>query len=107
MNQDELIKASTAMYFLKKGRHDVIEFLNKEGVEGEDAEYIATEAYKLFRTHRREAEEKESSKLNGKILVGVLVLAAGLIATFTTNRIWYGAIIFGGISVFAGLADKA
>jgi len=60
---------------------------------------MATDAYKAVKEERREmiqedvGEEKKGGKTN--IIIGALILFAGIIATMTTTSIWYGAMIVG------------
>ena len=108
MNENQLLETAQSMFLNNSGRKEVIEFFNKNGINGQEAETMATDAYKAVKEERKEMiqEEVVEEKKGGKnsIIIGTLILLAGIIATMTTDSIWYGAMIVGVISMISGIA---
>jgi len=99
MNENQLLETAQSMFLNNSGWKEVIQFFNENGINGDQAETMATDAYKAVKEERREmiqedvGEEKKGGKTN--IIIGALILFAGIIATMTTTSIWYGAMIVG------------
>ena len=72
---------------------------------------MATDAFISIKEHRRamqgEVEEAQGGGSGGgigSILLGLVFLIGGIVATMSTDSIWYGAIIVGIITLFTGIA---
>ena len=109
MNEDQLMQTAHTMFFAGKGRKEVIDFFTENGVEDATAEAQATKAYLAVKPALQAAtaaEEPEEEGGMGGILLGALLLVGGLVATKATDRIRYGAMGVGVITIFSSMAKK-
>jgi len=111
MNENQIMETAQSMFLQNSGRKEVINFLIENGISKENAESMATEAYRAIKDQRKEmmqVEEVEERKSTSKsVIIGALILLAGIIATMTTDRIWYGAMIIGVITMVSGTSRKS
>ena len=112
MEHAQVSKVAQAMFLKGAGRKAVIDFLAENGVTGNEAETMATEAYKAVKPLREAALKEKHAEPKpvggggiGSIAIGAILIIGGLIATMSTDRIWYGAMIVGAIALFKGIAD--
>ena len=121
MNQSELINEAKKMFLENKSRRDVITYFKLKGIEEEESEKMATEAYKSIRELRQalinaaEAKGGESNTFGTatqetdktgaiiSLVLGLLICGGGIIASMGTNRIFYGAVIVGGAMAIKGI----
>ena len=121
MDQSELINEAKKMFLENKSRRDVITYFKLKGIEEEESEKMATEAYKSIRELRQAlinaAEAKggepntfgtatqETDKTGAiiSLVLGLLICGGGIIASMGTNRIFYGAVIVGGAMAIKGI----
>lgn len=113
MDENQVFEQAKQMFLTNKGRKEVIEFMEANGIPSDKANTMATEAYQAIREKRMEAvkaiEQEETGGEGGgmkSIVIGALIFGAGLIATMATDRIWYGAMAVGAISVLTGIAKS-
>ena len=113
MISDEIRQQAQMMFLQEAGRKNVIDFLNQNGVQGDDAEKEATAAFLAIKDQRQtaiearaeaEAEEQKGSPVS--IALGFLLMIGGVIATLTTDSIWYGAILVGAFMAGSGLIKR-
>jgi len=126
MNENELMDEARRMFLANAGRKDVILFFRNQGVDATKAETMATEAYKSIRAIRQAmieeaqagggnnsyaaAGESSSEGKGGAIVslaLGGIICFAGIAATMSSDTIWYGAILVGGMMVFKGIIGLA
>lgn len=107
MTQEVITEQAKTMFLNNSGRKEVIAFLLKNGVSEQDVEKVATDAFLAIKEQRKELlEEKEvevKKAMSKSLIIGGIVLLGGIIATMTTNRIWYGAIGIGLIMMVNGV----
>ncbi len=107
MNENEIIKTAQMMFLQNKGRKEVIDFLLDNGIDKDSVDSIATDAFKAIQDERKkmmeEQETEVSKEMNKSLIIGVLFLIGGIIATLTTDRIWYGAMGVGVITMINGM----
>lgn len=113
MEQQQTIEAAQQMFLHGSGRKDVIDFLLTNGINQEEVETTATNAYLAVKDQRKEMmqEATEKKPVGGggspSIIIGAVILIAGIVATMTTDRFWYGAMILGVITIIGGITKKA
>lgn len=111
MNEVQIFETAQQMFLQERGRKDVIEFMIANGMDPSDAEAKATEAFLSIRDQRRAmAMDTEDVSQDGggngivSIVIGVVLILIGIGASMGTNRIFYGAVLVGGITLIQGLA---
>jgi len=110
----ELHNAASNMFLKGAGRKDVIDFLAQNGVETQAAETMATSAYLAVKDQLKAIVDKQlGEQATGggstgilSILIGIVLIAGGTIATMSTDSIFYGAIGVGVITLFQGLFSR-
>lgn len=126
MNQEQIFNQAVQMFLHGKRRGEVVKFLNQNNIQGQEANDMATKAYLAVKDQRQQMIDEMPDYANdslsdydiqkgqkGKgggmagIGLGALFLIGGLIATMTTDRIWYGAILVGIVSLVSGLIKAA
>jgi len=106
------------MFLHESGRKEVIDFMMANGMDEAKAESTATEAFLSIRNQRRtmalNAEEAtyESGGENsgagiGSIVIGIILIIIGIGASMGTDRIFYGAVLVGAITLIQGIAKAA
>ena len=121
MDKDHIFQHAQLMFLNGAGRKAVMEYLTENGVPEAETGTMATEAYKAVREEIQQkklesgqenaniGEDLENQKDGdgmGAITFGALALIVGIIATTHTDRIWYGAIMVGAISLISGLFKR-
>lgn len=113
MEKTQLMETAQLLFLQGSGRKTVIELFTNNGFASEEANTMATEAYRAVKdermaqvetTHEDEATSGGSSI--GSLLLGLVIMGGGIIATMTTDRIWYGAIFVGFITIISGLVKS-
>ena len=114
---NQVFQMAQKMFLADKGRKEVLDFLETQGVTGEEAEKMATDAFKSIRDQRRAiieqqggtsaASESKGSAGIGSILFGLVLIIGGIVATMSSDSIWYGAILVGVITLIQGIAQRA
>jgi positive regulator of sigma E activity len=111
MNENQLLESSKLMFLQNSGRKDEIDFLTQNGILEEKAEIMATDAYRAIKDQRKEmiqeVEVEEKKSVGKSVIIGFLILIAGIIATMVTDRIWYGAMIVGVIAIAKGVIGSS
>ncbi|MEM6965965.1 MAG: hypothetical protein AAF573_14455 [Bacteroidota bacterium] len=113
MEQQQTIQAAQQMFLHGSGRKDVIDFLIANGINQEEVETTATNAYLAVKDQRKEMikEATEEKPAGGggtpSIILGSVFLIGGIVATMTTDSIWYGAMIVGVVTIIGGITKKA
>lgn len=113
MTENQISEQAQSMFLQNKTRREVITFLASKGIIDDKAESMATEAYKAIRAQREElvgqyneVKSDEPRGGTGAILIGILLMVGGVIATMASDRIWYGLIGVGFFSLCKGLGAK-
>lgn len=109
------------MFLQGAGRKVVMDFLTANGMSDAESSSTATEAYKSVRQTIQEmkaaagmenanpgerAQAQSSGDGIGAILIGILLIIGGVVATMSTDSIWYGAILVGAVSLIKGFAQR-
>lgn len=102
MEKADLIKSASEMFLRGAQRKAVIEFLNKNGIDGEEAETSATEAFSLVKSQRKEARHTAGQS---KMAFGALLFFGGIGLSMFTNNVFYGAIFIGIVTMGAGYSE--
>ena len=86
MDENQLFQAAKLLFLQNHGRKKVIEFLNENGITGEKAETMTTQAYLEIRNEIPERVVEETGDSGGfpswLIYIGILVLINVLSAAF-------------------------
>ena len=111
MDEKQVLETAQLMFLQNKGRKEVIDFIESNGIVGEAAQTMATNAFLAIKDQRREmmeelqdADESGGGGGMGSIVMGAIFLIGGVVATMSTDSIWYGAIGVGIISIISGIA---
>ena len=107
MIDTQVIATAKAMFLNGSGRGDVMDFLLENGVPADEVNEVAAAAYAEIKDERQQQislnEEVQSKETSKGVFFGVVLLVGGIIASYFTGRIWYGAMIVGGIMIVKGL----
>ena len=99
MENEKIIEQAKELFFKNRGRKEVIDFINSKGIEGQQAEDLATQAYKSVKekiNHHHEVEEHNSlGGPWGKIGIGLFAIAIGFFGVFALERIFYIIFLIG------------
>jgi len=115
MNEKQVFETAKIMFLQNKGRKEVMEFLGTNGVESTQSETMATEAFLAIKDQRREMiaaanPDMDETPMGGggitSIILGAVIMFGGIAATMSTNRIFYGAIIVGLITMIGGFIRR-
>ncbi len=118
MDEKQVFAQAQQMFLADRGRKDVIDFMIANGIDEERSEVMATEAFKSIRDQRRAMVEEQGGAAYGdeggssgggigSVILGLVFLIGGVVATMSSDSIWYGAIIVGVITLFSGIAKMA
>ncbi len=116
MNEEQVFQTAQGMFLKGSGRKQVIQFLESNGVAQGQSNDFATKAYQSVKEERKaiiaeatadsddpfEVEEGQGGM--GSVVLGGLIAGAGIVATMSSDTVWYGAILVGGFMVIKGLA---
>ena len=106
MTENATIQTAQAMFLHGSGRKEVIEYLLQNGTPETKVDDVATNAYLAIKEQRmqllNEREDDSSSGVGGSAIFGVLLLLGGIVATMSTDRIWYGAMLVGVVMIIKG-----
>lgn len=107
MRKDEILENTYALFLRNRGRKEAIEFLNSQGIEGEEAEEMATQAYKLAKQDIDQVIEIEEHQALGgpigKIGVGLFALGIGVFGVIALERIFFIVFIIGFALIGTGI----
>lgn len=98
-NKEDVLAAAKDMFYKNGKRKGIIEFINSKGIFGEEAEQLATAAYKGVKSRIHQAVEIKEHKSHGgplgKIAIGVFAIGIGIFGVFALERIFYIIFLFG------------
>ena len=107
MIKTKIIEESEVMFLKNCGRKEVIDFIEKSGILGEEAELIASQAYESVQGKIQEAKKLEERKLSGgpygQIGLGILAIGVTIFGIIAFERIFYVAGILGLIFLGKGI----
>lgn len=115
MNEKQVFETAKTMFLQNKGRKEVIEFIGANGIEDTHSETMATEAFLAIKEQRREMIAAANPDMDEKpiggggmasVAIGAVIMIGGIVATMSTNRIFYGAIIVGLITMIGGFVRR-
>lgn len=107
MKKDEIFEEAQSMFLRNKGRKDVIDYLNSNGIIEEEAEDMATKAYLSIKETINQniaiQEHKSMGGSLGKIAIGILMIGIGVFGLFALERIFYILFIAGFLILGSGI----
>lgn len=99
METKEIFEKAQDLFYQNKGRKEVIEYLNSKEILGDEAENLATKAYKEASGKIDEAIELEEHKSlggpYGKIMIGLFAIGIVVFGIIALNRILYIIFLIG------------
>jgi len=116
MSNHKLFEDAKRMFINNASRGEVMQYLEEQGIPANESGQLATNAYTAIRDMREQmmsggsgggggsTQSSGGGGINGALIIGILLLVGGIVATMASNTIWYGAMIVGVISIFKGLA---
>ena len=113
MEENQIFEQAQQMFLNGAGRKAVMDFIEENGIAENESGSIASKAYQSVKEQINQKRLQESAKLKeegrrsgiGSIGIGALLLVGGIIATMATNRVWYGAMAVGAISLVKGIVQ--
>jgi len=115
MDEKQVFEAAKIMFLQNKGRKEVLDFLGANGIEETRTESMATEAFLAIKEQRREMMAEANPDMDekpiggggmGSVLIGGLIMFGGIAATMSSDRIFYGAILVGLVTMIGGLIRR-
>jgi hypothetical protein len=107
--KEKIFEEAMSLFLTTGKRKTVIQFINANGIIGNDAEKMATEAYistkgKLY--HLLEFQEyKSHGGPFGKLLMGFLMLELGIFVLIESNQLFNFIFILGACFIIAGMIE--
>ena len=112
MRKEDLLEQAKIMFLNNAGRKEVLAYFESNDLAGEEAETLATDAFKSIRDERRKTLEQNTKKENrgsglSSLLFGVgIVVVTGAIA-YVTDYLFYVAFLIGFFMIIRGLLMMA
>lgn len=98
-NKQEVFEEAKHLFYRNGKRKEVIAFINSKGINGEEGDQLATEAYKAVKDKIHQAIEVKEHKSHGgpigKIAIGLFAIGIGVFGVFALERIFYFIFLFG------------
>lgn len=107
METKEIFEEAKMLFYKNKDRGDVIDFINSKGILGEEANQLATKAYKSIKPEMdKELEIEEHKSLGGpfgKIAIGILAIGIGVFGVIALETIFYIVFLIGIVLIGSGI----
>lgn len=115
MNEEQVFQTAQEMFLKGSGRKQVIQFLETNGIAQDQSNDFATKAYQSVKDERKAiiaeatADSDDPFEVDGEkdgmgsVVLGGIIAGAGVVATMSSDTVWYGAILVGGFMVIKGL----
>ena len=112
-NEKQVFEKAKMMFLQDKGRKEVMDYMYAYGISDARSETLATEAFLAFKDQRRQMiaeanpeEEPMGGGGMGSVVIGALIMIGGIVATMSSNSIFYGAILVGLFTMISGFFKR-
>ena len=115
MEEKQVFEAAKIMFLQNRGRKEVLDFLGTNGIENTRSETMATEAFLAIKEQRREMIAEANPDLDeqpiggggmASVGIGAFIMIGGIVASASTDRLFYGAILVGLITMIGGFVRR-